>query len=125
LTEATGNGLTTLTLANTHLCKSSWTDELKEFEEIISLHQFFDVQYHSCMNNFEPVVWENISEFQRKYTDLTGEMMGDLILASAFYISLATHVTKLRQILERDPEYDANRGDFTNQLEKMTQFQGG
>jgi hypothetical protein len=67
LTEATGNGLAALALANTHLCKSSWTDALKEFAEIISLDQFFDVQYHSCMNNFEPVVWENISEFQRKY----------------------------------------------------------
>jgi hypothetical protein len=79
--------------------------------------------YHSCMNNYEPVVWENISEFQRKYGGLTGKMMGDLILASAFYNSRATHVTKVRQILERDPEYDANSGDFTNQLEKMTQFQ--
>ena len=49
--------------------------------------------------------------------------MGDLILASAFYNSRATHVTKIRQILERDPEYDANSGDFANQLEKMTQFQ--
>jgi hypothetical protein len=95
---------------------------LKEFAEIISLDQFFDVQYHSCMNNFEPAVWENISEIQRKYGDLTGKMMGDLILASAFYNSLSTHVTKVRQILERDPEYDANRGDFTNQLEKMTQI---
>ncbi len=96
---------------------------LKEFAEIMSLDQFFDVQYHSCMNNFEQVVWENLSEFQRKYEDLTGKMMGDLILASAFYNSRATHVTKVRQILERDPEYDANSGDFANQLEKMTQFQ--
>jgi hypothetical protein len=39
------------------------------------------------------------------------------------YNSRATHVTKVRQILEQDPEYDANSGDFTNQLEKMTQFQ--
>jgi hypothetical protein len=96
---------------------------LKEFEEIISLGQFLDVQYHSCMNNFEAVVWENISEFQRKYGDLTGKMMGDLILASAFCNNRATHVTKVRQILERDPEYEANSGYFTNQLEKMTQFQ--
>ena len=50
-------------------------------------------------------------------------MLGDLILASAFYNSRATHVTKVRQILERDPEYVENSGDFTNQLEKMTQFQ--
>ncbi len=49
--------------------------------------------------------------------------MGDLILTIAFYNSHATHVTKVRQILERDSEYDTNRGDFTNQLEKMTQFQ--
>ncbi len=98
LTESTGNGLTAKT--NTHLCKSSWTDLLKEFAEIISLDQFFDVQYHFCLNNFEPVVWENISEFQRKYGDLTGKMMGDLILARAFYNIHATHVTKVRQILE-------------------------
>jgi hypothetical protein len=50
-------------------------------------------------------------------------MMGDLILANAFYNNRAIHVTKVRQILERDPEYDANSGDFTNQLEKMTEFQ--
>jgi hypothetical protein len=60
LTEATGNGLVALAPANIHLCKSSWTDTLKEFAEIISLDQFFNVQYHACMNNFEPVVWENI-----------------------------------------------------------------
>jgi hypothetical protein len=75
------------------------------------------------MNNFEPIVWENLSEFQRKYGDLTGKMMGDLILTSAFYNNRATHVMKVRQILECDPEYDANSGDFANQLEKMTQFQ--
>jgi hypothetical protein len=86
------------------------------------MDQFFDVQYHSCMNNFEPVVWEKISEFEKKYGDLNAQMLGDLILASAFYNSHATHVTKVRQILERDPLYDANNGDFTNQLEKMTQF---
>jgi hypothetical protein len=79
---------------------------------------FFDVQYHSCMNNFEPVVWENISEFQRKYGDLTGKMMGDLILASAFYNSRSTHVTKVRQILERDPEYDTNSGDIQISLRR-------
>jgi hypothetical protein len=123
LTEATGNGLAALALANTHLCKSSWTDVLKEAAEIFSMDQFFDVQYHSCMNNFEPVVWENISEFEKKYGDLNAQMLGDLILASAFYNSRAPHITKVRQILERDPEYDANSGDFANQLEKMTQFQ--
>jgi hypothetical protein len=123
LTKATGNGLTALALVKTHLYKSSWTEVLKEFEEIISLDKFFDVQYHSCLNNFEPVVWANIKEFQRKYGDLTGKMMGDLILASAFYNSVTTHVTKVRQILERNTEYDTNIGDFTNQLEKMTQFQ--
>jgi hypothetical protein len=59
LTEATGNGLATLAVDNTHLYKSSWTDVLKEFVES----------------------------------------------------------------LERDPEYDSNSGDFTNQVQKMTHFQ--
>ena len=122
LTEATGNGLTALALANTHLSKSSWKDVLKEFMEIVTLDQFYDIQYHSCMNNFEPVVWEAISEFEGKYGEMTGKMMGQLILASAFYNSRAGHVTKVRQILERDPLYDANNGDYTNQLEKMNQF---
>jgi hypothetical protein len=122
LTEATGNGLTALALANTHLCKSSWKDVLKEFVEIITLDQFYDIQYHSCMNNFEPVVWEAISEFERKYGEMNGTMIGRLILMCSFFNSRATHVTKVRQILERDPLYDANNGDFTNQLEKMTQF---
>jgi hypothetical protein len=67
----------------------------------MSLDQFFDVQYHFCMNNFEPVVWENMSEFQRKYGDLTGTMMGQLIFARTFHNSHVTHVTKVRQILER------------------------
>ncbi len=49
-------------------------------------------------------------------------MIGRLILMCSFFNSLVTHVTKVRQILERDPLYDANNGDFTNQLEKMTQF---
>ena len=95
---------------------------LKEFVEIITLDQFYDIQYHSWMNNFEPVVWEAISEFERKYGEMNGTMIGRLILMCAFFNSRATHVTKVRQILERDPLYDANNGDFTNQLEKMTQF---
>jgi hypothetical protein len=41
LTEATGNGLAALALTNTHLCKSSWQDALKEYAEIICLDKFF------------------------------------------------------------------------------------
>jgi hypothetical protein len=87
LVPLSAHGLAAFALANTHLCKSSWTDALKEFAEIISL-----------------------------------KTMGDFILANAFYNSRAIHVTKVRQILERDPEHDAYSGDFTNQLEKMTEF---
>ena len=76
------------------------------------------------MNNFEPVVRETISEFERKYGDreMIGKMMGQLILASAFFNNRSGHVTKVRQILERDLLYDTNNGDYTSQLEKMTQF---
>ena len=48
LTEATGNGLAALALANTHLCKSSWKGVLKEFAEIMSLDS-------SSMFNITPV----------------------------------------------------------------------
>ncbi len=90
--------------------------------EIITLDQFYDIQYHSCINNFEPVVWEVISEFERKYGEMYGTMIDRLILMYAFFNILVIHVTKVRQILEWHPLYDTNNGAFTNQFENMTQF---
>ena len=98
--------------ASSYLCRSTWVDMLKAFEDLIESLKFIERACHGSIIKIEAEWAKHIRDFEREYTTINASMLHAMGLLYVVERAETKHMKESIEYLKEKREYNISMSDY-------------